>query len=440
MTADIETTKATSERTLPHNTEAEAALIARLLADPGQVPVLAGSLPAEDFYDPQYRAAYQAMQRLTAAHRRIDILTLQDALGDRSGDLAEGLSRIAGYRAPLDEYAAIIRRDAFRRRVIAGMVEIENRAYFEEDRERLVAEMHDVVVRISTGVDSDRLISPAQAAETYLAALETRRGGGITGLDYGFESLDAILNPAGPGEMIVLASRPSVGKTALAETIADHWADVAPYPVLFVSLEMGVTQLLDRTIARASGLSAKRIVRGLLNDQQHALAHETAAARATVRLWYLDDPFATTASVRAAAAKTRLVAGGLSAIVIDYLQLLKDPGESEVQRVTRISRQVKAVAREFEVPVLVLSQLSRAIMTRDDQHPRLHDLRESGAIEQDADVVIGLHRDLGGDTLDIGILKQRQGEIGNAHLLFDGDHLRFTEVHPAGGPYWDTGT
>lgn len=428
-----------AERTLPHNEEAEAALIARLLADPEQIPVLASSLPAEDFYTAQYRAAYQAMQRLTAAHRRIDILTVADALGDRSGDLSEGLSRIAGYRAPLDEYAAIIRRDAFRRRVIAGMVEIENRAFVEEDRERLVAEMHDVVVRISTGVDSDKLISPAQAAEAYVASLDARRGGAMTGLDYGYPSLDAILNPAGPGEMIVLASRPSVGKTALAEVIADHWADIAPYPVLFASLEMGVTQLLDRTIARQSGLPARSIVRGLLNDQQHGIARDAAQARGAVRLWYLDDPFATTASVRAAAAKTRLVAGGLSAIVIDYLQLLKDPGDSEVQRVTRISRQVKAIAREFEVPVLTLSQLSRAIMTRDDQHPKLHDLRESGAIEQDADVVVGLHRELGGDVLDVGILKQRQGEVGSARLGFDGDHLRFHELQPAGEPaYWDT--
>ena len=133
---------------------------------------------------------------------------------------------------------------------------------------------------------------------------------------------------------------------------------------------------------------------------------------------------------RAAAAKVRIMAGGLSAIVIDYLQLLKDAGDQEVQRVTKISRMVKAIALEFDVPVLVLSQLSRAVMQREDQHPRLHDLRESGAIEQDADVVLGLHRELGDHITDVEVLKQRQGEIGMAHLDFDGDHVRFSEVPP----------
>ena len=417
-------------RSLPFNEEAEAALVARLLVDPEQVPIVAGSLPPEDFYISNYRAAFEAMQKLTAAHKRIDVLTLQDAIGDKSGELSERLSRIAGYRAPLEEYVAIVRRDAFRRRLITGMEHVAAKAYIEEDRDALVAALHDTVVQVSTGTDDDSLISPAQAAEAYLASLALRKGGAPSGLTYGFNSIDAILNPAAGGEMIVLAARPSVGKTALAETISDHWAGIAPYPVLFVSLEMSLTKLIDRTVARRADLPAKDLVRGNLTDDQFKLAEETATARKASRIWYLDNAHAKTSDVRAAAAKVRIMAGGLSAIVIDYLQLLKDAGDQEVQRVTKISRMVKAIALEFDVPVLVLSQLSRAVMQREDQHPRLHDLRESGAIEQDADVVLGLHRELGEHITDVEVLKQRQGEIGMAHLDFDGDHVRFSEVPP----------
>jgi replicative DNA helicase len=414
---------------LPHSEEVEAALVARLLVDPDQLPVLAGKLHPEDFYVTQWRQAYEAMQRLSGAGRAIDITTLQDALQDRSGELGQRIAEVgSSFRAPVDEYAGLIRRDAFRRRLIGALDHVIQRAYEVGDREVLLAEVHDAVVQVSQGVEDGRLISPDQAADAYLDLTERRAVGLVGGLNYGFSALDRVLNPARGGEMIVLAARPSVGKTAMAEMVADTWSRQSADPVLFVSLEMSLTMLLDRSISRDTGLPAYDIIRGHLDETGIQQAKDAATLRRGRRVWYLDDPFATTNSVRAMAAKLRILAGGLSGIVVDYLQLLKDAGDQEVQRVTKISRQIKAIAREFEVPLLVLSQLSRAPEMREDPHPRLSDLRESGAIEQDADAVIGLYRPLESTVIDVEVLKQRQGMLGRTQLYFDNDHVRFMSL------------
>ena len=413
--------------TLPHSEEVEAALVARLLVDPDQLPILAGKLHPEDFFVVQWRQAYEAMQRLSASGHAIDITTLQDALGERSEELGQRIAEVgSAFRAPVEEYAGLIRRDAFRRRLIGALDHVIQRTYEVGDREVLLAELHDAVVQVGQGVEDGRLISPDQAADAYLDLTERRAVGLVGGLRYGFSVLDRVLNPARGGEMIVLAARPSIGKTAMAEMVADTWSQQSADPVLFVSLEMSLTMLLDRSISRDTGLPAYDIIRGHLDGEGIQQAKEAATMRRGRRIWYLDDPFATTNSVRAQAAKLRILGGGLAGIVIDYLQLLKDGGDQEVQRVTRISRQIKAIAREFDVPLLVLSQLSRAPEMRDNPHPRLSDLRESGAIEQDADAVIGLYRT--GAIVDVDVLKQRQGMLGRTQLYFDQDHVRFMSL------------
>lgn len=411
---------------LPANEEAEAALIARLLVDPEQVAAV--SLDPADLYVGVWRQAFVAMQRLASEHKRIDILTLQDALGDRSGELGQRVAEVSSYRAPIEEYVGIIRRDAFRRRVIAGLGRVVSSAYITEDRDAILAEIHDAIVQISAGVEDEMLITAGQAVDGFLRVLEERRHGRKTGLRYGFPSIDALINPALAGEMIVFAARPSVGKTAIAEMIADNWAEQSEYPILFCSLEMSLAKLLTRTVSRYADLPAQSLVRGKLTDKDYILAVQATEDRRSVGIWYLDDGRATTSSVRAAAAKVRILANGIGGIVIDYLQLLKDAGDQEVQRVTRISRNVKALAREFEVPVLVLSQLNRSLESRDDKHPKLYDLRESGAIEQDADVVVGLYRELGTSMTDLDVLKQRDGGVGRLHLSFDMEHVRFGEL------------
>lgn len=414
---------------LPHSEEVEAALVARLLQDPAQIAPLVGVLPAEDLYSPDWRRTYLAMQRLASEHRTVDLVTLQDALGEQAQEIGIRLLEVGlSSSAPVEEYAQLIRRDAFRRRVIGALGRVMNEAYVEEDRGKLLADIHDAVVQISEGVEDGRLVTASQAVDQYLETLERRSRGEDGGLYWGLSALNQILNPAMGGEMIVLAARPSVGKTALAELIADEWAEQAGFPVLFASLEMGLDSLIDRAVGRLTTIPTGDIIRGVLTSDAHGLARETAESRRSVRLWYLDDPRATTGSIRASAARVRIIAGGVSAIVVDYLQLLADQDDNPVNRVTRISRQLKALSREFDVPVLVLSQLNRAVMQRPDQHPQLHDLRESGAIEQDADVVLGLYRPLGQGLTDVDVLKQRRGGVGRVQVWFDQEHVRFTEL------------
>jgi replicative DNA helicase len=413
---------------LPRNEEVESAVISRLLLDPAQVNVLASTLHPEDFYSDLWRKVYTSMQSLASANRRIDVMTLADSMGVDASQLSFDLSDVGRFLAPLEEYVGIVTRSSFRRRLILRMNGVISKAQNTDDTEALLAELHDAVVGVSTGVGEDRLVSPGTAVDIYQSSLASRRVTGGNGLTWGLPSIDKHLNPAGPGQMIVLAARPSVGKTALAEQIADHWS--VHGPVLFVSLEMSLTSLIDRTVARTAGIPSSALIRGDVSDDEYDLASQTVEGRRTGGTWYLDDPFATTASVRAAAAKVRVVAGSISGVVIDYLQLLKDDDRnSEVSRVTKISRQIKAIAREFDVPILALSQLSRAVMQREDQHPQLHDLRESGAIEQDADVVLGLYRPLGHDIADLDILKQRQGTVGDRITLkFLHERVSFAEV------------
>ena len=412
---------------LPHNAEAEAALVARLYADPSTIPVVSGMVRPEDIYDPEVRTVYSAMTFLSLAKRAIDMVTLSERGVDEVA--INNILSAAGplYRAPVDEYVSIVRRDAQRRRIIESLERVTRDAYEREDVESILSALADASSTIAQGAEAGRLLSPAQASDSYADTLTRRLSGEAAGLTWGLRDLDKLMQPAAGGEMVVIAARPGVGKTTLAETIAETWAEYGP--VLFCSLEMSVPQLLDRSIARHARIPSPDIIRGRLSADQERLARDVAASRREVSIWYLDDPFAQTGTVRAAAARVRILSGGLVGIVIDYLQLLKDGTgiESEVQRVTRISRQVKALAREYDVPVLCLSQLSRAVESRDDKHPKLYDLRESGAIEQDADRVLGLYRVSGEQKMDVELLKNRQGPVGIRSVYLDTEYCRFID-------------
>jgi replicative DNA helicase len=394
------------------------------MLDQHLLPVVAGMVGAEDFYNPTFAKAFTGMKRLHSEGKVFDVLTLRDFTGDDL-DLAESMN--AGTRSPIEEYANIVRRLAERRRVIVGLENVIARAEREDDPTAILSALHEVTMGMARGTDGSRLLSPSKAVDLYERETIRRNTVGSIGLGWGFATIDRWFQPAQGGEMIVLAARPGIGKTALAEWLSDLWARDSEYPIMFVSLEMSVPQLLDRAVARYGGIPASSIVRGALNEDEKERARVVAEQRRDARIWYLDDPRATTDSVRAAAATLRMLVGGLSAIVIDYLQLLKDNGESEVSRVTRISRNVKAIAREFDVPVLTLSQLNRSVESREDRHPKLHDLRESGAIEQDADRVIGLYRREGTNDLDFEALKNRSGPVKRVALYFDAEHMSFTE-------------
>lgn len=408
--------------TYPANPEAEATLLGRLVLDQHLLPTITHIVAEDDFSVPLNRQAFAGMKKLHSEGKQFDAVTLSPYTGGVEVDFTERMG--AGTRASVDEYAHLIHDTAEKRRVIIGLEQVAKRVVYE-DQAKIVSALRELTANMSRGTDGSRLLSPGKAVDLYERETERRNQSGRIGLGWGFPHIDSWFQPAQGGEMIVIAARPGIGKTALAEWLSDQWARDSTLPVLFVSLEMSVPQLLDRAVARYGGIPASAIVRGKLSDSEKERAHQIAQERRDARVWYLDDPRATTESVRFAAATLQMMLGGMCAIVIDYLQLLKDPGDSEVQRVTRISRDVKALAREFDVPVLTLSQLNRSVESRDDRHPKLHDLRESGAIEQDADRVIGLYRKEGTPDLDFEALKNRQGPVKRVPLYFEPEAMSF---------------
>jgi replicative DNA helicase len=313
-------------------------------------------------------------------------------------------------------------------------------AYGSSDPEHLLDAVGEAVSQINATADGGALLSPSDAVEGYLGTLEARQAGLETGLTWGIEALDARLLPAQRQNVIIVAARPSVGKTALMEWIADAWAKQDRGPILFVSLEMNKDELIDRAISRQIGVSTDHLIRGTLTGDQFRLAKEAAEKLRGVNIWYYDRGGTTTARARSEAARVKMLSGGrLGGIIIDYLGLMGDTdgGDNQVTVVTRISRKLKAIAKDFNVPVLVAAQLNRNSEHRADPTPMLSDLRDSGAIEQDADVVLGLHRSTKfSKVMTVKILKARQGSGADTTVAirFDPETMTFGNLVRELGP------
>lgn len=366
--------------------EIESVLIARLLIEPDHIPGLAGSLNASDFLHQQSARTWAAMQRLASEGRPIDIAVIRSE-GVDPGEPTRILT--SAHTAPVEEYAALIRRAAYKRRVEASLSSLSDRVHHLDDPADITNAIQSTVSHVlSDPADAGEVVSLSSIVE------EGRKGG----LAYGIPPLDAVVQPAEGGNVIVVAGRPSIGKTAIAQTIAESWAFESPSPVLFVSLEMSAGELLKR-----------------------ALKHRDRSDLDAYNLRVYDEARATTALVRAQMSRLRLRHGSVRALVVDYLQLLKDKGEPENIRVARMSGEIKAIAREFECPALLLSQLNRNSEGRADGRPRLNDLRDSGAVEQDADLVFGLWRERRNSPyIDVLGLKNRHGASDwTVRLTFD---------------------
>ena len=396
-----------------YHEEAERALIASLMADPARIPEVGAKLQAEDFYSSVFRSAYSTMQSLSREGKRIDVVTL----GAHGVKLPTGFLDVLGR---LDDntgdWVDLIQEAAFRRRIEDHGVRIQSIAASDRTHSEILGELQSFNQSLAEDIHDPRLYSSIRAAQDYQVTLERRKTQG-SGVRWGYEDLDALLQPAMGGDMVVIAARPSVGKTTLAENLIDNWAFESEYPVLFVSIEMRLSLLMDRGISRNTGIAAQRLLRGDIGPSEEALVQTAIQNRPLYNIWYVDDGNATTSSIRAAASKVALSHGGLRAIVVDYIQIVKDPGDNDNQRVGKTSRSLKAIAREFDVPLLALSQLNRG-SERERRRPRLSDLRDSGAIEQDADIVFGLHPE-NDDTLEVIVLKNRNGSLGTVFLGFD---------------------
>ena len=292
----------------------------------------------------------------------------------------------------MSEYATIIRLDAQKRRTILALDRAKRMARDSKDEAGVMTAVQEAVTAVLSSHRGGGLYSLHDLVDTYVP--------GTGGIAWGLSALDRTIQPARGSDLIIVAARPNVGKSAVSMQMALSMAQGSDLPVMFTTIEMSRDQLLGRLAHRVGGVQQFR-------DGYNLVIH--------------DEPRATTASVRASLSRLKVQHGGIKAAFVDYLQILTDPGEPEHIRVARMSRELKSIAREFDIPLVAMSQLNRQSESREDRRPKLSDLRDSGAIEQDADIVLGLYRaKLNSMDLQLGVLKNRHGRAGDwMNLMFD---------------------
>jgi len=424
---------------------AERAVLGALLFDGSLLSSVAEILLPEDFALPAHAEIFSAMLALDLSHRPVDLLTLAEELKTRGK-----LTTIGGpaYLTSLDQgvpfahnaapYAKIVKEKATRRNLAHVAKEIFQLASQSTgELDAIIDEAERKLFYVSDKRRTGDLVPMAELMDSALALLERMRksDSGVTGLSTGFVDLDYLLTGFHPGELIVIAARPGVGKTSLAMNMALSVSKKENRAVGIFSLEMPSLQLLSRLLATTARVDVKKLRGGRLSANDEAKLQEAAAELFQVKL-YIDDTGALSSfDLRAKARRLKAKEPELALIVIDYLQLMHQRGrvESRQLEVAEISRSLKQLAKELDVPVVALSQLSRKVEERKGGRPMLSDLRESGAIEQDADVVMFIHREDDNEDnknkttvpMELIVAKQRNGPIGSVELVFLSEYTRF---------------
>ncbi len=434
-------------RPFPQSVEAERALLGGLILDPEQFEDVGQILREEDFYRPDHRAIFELIKSMRAAGDVVDMVTVPErvARGDaegRFGGLAYVLElpEAVPSTANLKFYAEVIRQKATLRRVIESAQTLSEAAFSQE------AEPSELVERAASAfmelgqADAKRSWEPVSfIVDEEIVRIErlSQETGTTSGITTGFDRLDDKLAGFHPTDLIILAARPAMGKTALALNLAMNAAILANRGVGVFSLEMGRGQLVTRLLCCLGMVEGGRVRTGELENSDWDRLIEASDVLRTSSIHIDDTPGVTIADVRARARRLKATQPDLGLIVIDYLQLMQgdDPRHSRQQQISDISRGLKILAKELEVPVLALSQLNRAVEQRADKRPMISDLRESGAIEQDADVIMFIYRDeiYNPETPDKGIAeviisKQRNGPTGTVKLAFQGQYTRFDNL------------
>lgn len=438
-----------AKRDQPNNPEAEASLLGAILIDADALVKIADSISPDVFYDPRHKHIYEAVQRLYEKRSPIDVLTLADQLRSNEAlELVGGasylteLTNFVPTAAHVEQYAQIVAQKALRRRLIKASQEIVDLSYDESKAlNELVEEAESQLFQVSqTQVKQSVISLEAILAESFERLDDLHKDKNkLRGVPTGFRDLDNVLAGLQPSDLFILGARPSMGKTVLSLNIAHNVAMLSKLPVLIFSLEMSKEQLVDRLLSMESGVDAWALRTGNLNDNDFDKIG-TAMGSLSEAPIYIDDTPGITVSDLRTKARREAHQHPLGLIVVDYLQLMSGGSrfggsDNRVQEISEISRGLKGVARELNVPLLALSQLSRSVESRNPPHPQLADLRESGSIEQDADVVAFIYREeyYNPDTerkaiTDIMIKKHRNGPTGNVELYFDKDKQRFRSV------------
>lgn len=434
------------KRILPHSLEAEQSVIGSMIMDREAIVVASEIITGEDFYNRQYGILFETMVELNDEGSPVDLVTLQNRL--REKDVPPEVSSLEFVRelitavptsANIKYYANIVSEKATLRRLIRLNEEIANTCYAgKESLEYILDDTEKKVFQLVQKRTTDDFVPIRQVVMNALERIETaaRNKGSVTGVPTGFVDLDYRTAGMQPSDLILIAARPSMGKTALALNIAQYVAFKKNMSIAIFSLEMSKEQLVNRMFSLESNVDAQKLRTGQLNDQDWERLIESAGIIGKSNLIIDDTPGISVAELRSKCRKYKLEQN-LSMIIIDYLQLMTGSGrtDSRQQEISDISRSLKSIARELNVPVIALSQLSRAVEQRPDHRPMLSDLRESGAIEQDADVVMFIYRDdyYNHDTdkkgiSEIIIAKQRNGPIGTVELAWLPEYTKFANL------------
>ncbi len=432
----------------PQNIDAEMSLLGAVLIDEETLADISEHVTAKDFYDKRHALIYGGMMRLYERHKPVDLLTLTDELKKKDELETIGgsayLTELTNYvptAAHAEAYAEMVAQKAVRRRLIKASAEISELGFDEETTtqellEKAEAELFSVSDQT---IKQDVVSLDTILTESFDRMEELHRNkGALRGIRTGYRDLDNMTAGLQRSDLIILAARPAMGKTTLVTNLAYNVATIAKQPVLYFNLEMSKEQLVDRMLADASGVDAWNIRTGNLSDEDFSKLSEAMGEMAEAPIFIDDTPGLSVLEMRT---KARRASHNqpLGLIIVDYLQLMQSNGNhngNRVQEVSEISRGLKLIARELNVPLIALSQLSRSVESRTPPIPQMSDLRESGSIEQDADIVSFIYRP--GyyepdnpefeNITELIIAKHRNGPVGKIGLYFHPERLRFMSL------------
>ena len=439
----------------PHSIEAESSVLGGLLLDNGAWDRVGDLLVDSDFYRYEHRLIYGAVGALINASKPADVITVFEHLqnqgkAEESGGLAY-LNSLAHYvpsASNIRRYAEIVRERSILRKLVSASDEIATNAFNPQGRavDRILDEAEQKIFNI--GEEGSRMKQGFQSMDSLVVKLLDRvqemadNPNDITGVPTGFYDLDRMTSGLQAGDMVVLAARPSMGKTAFAINIAEHVALNEGLPVAVFSMEMGASQLAVRIVGSIGRIDQGHLRTGKLTDDEWPRLTEAIERLRTVSLHIDETPGLTTSELRANARRLARQCGKLGLIVVDYLQLMSGSssnGDNRATELGEISRGLKMLAKELQCPVIALSQLNRSVETRTDKRPMMSDLRESGAIEQDADIIMFIYRDdyYNKDSREPGVAeiiigKQRNGPTGTVKLAFLKPLTRFESLASGG--------
>lgn len=442
-----------ADRKLPYNLEAEAGVLGSLMLTPDACDDIVAVLRAEDFYDEAHGIIFRHMMELHSKGEKIDLLLLRNKL-EASGEdeIVGGAARLAEilttvpHAAHVQYYANIVRNKATARNLIDTCSELLNDAFLPEtDPNELLNSAEQKVFAMRESRQSSNLTSIREVLDLAMDRFDARmRGEAQEGtVETHFKDLDKMTGGLHASELLILAARPSMGKTAFAMNIAENIVLKSKQPVLFVSLEMAAIELIERMLCSCARVNGHRLRNGTLAHDDRKRFVDTAGKIADAPLFIDDSPTRNVSEIAGAARRILRREGSLALIVIDYLQLLQpdNANDPRQEQVAKMARRLKGLSRELKVPILCLSQLNRQTEGTGDHRPKLSHLRESGAIEQDADVVMFVHRESyykkgtpeEAETMNDAVIiieKQRSGPTGDVELLWERDFTRFSDLAP----------